>query len=200
MELHRYETIWLAGALALIVAFIGTVVYGSVGAGVTMVEDDGGTIDADTVADGSFEETATFRDPGVYRSGPNEYDVYVVARQFAFEPGSREPLRLPAGSRVTFHVTSADVVHGFNLVGTNVNTMVIPGQVATMSVDFEERADYGMVCHEYCGAAHHTMAGTIEVVPRAQYDAATETVQAAIDEPRKAKASGPATGPEEVTD
>jgi cytochrome c oxidase subunit 2 len=196
MELHRYERIWLAGALALVVAFIATVVYGSVGAGVTMVEDDGGTIDADTVAEGSFEETSNFREPGVYRSGPNEYDVYVVARQFAFEPGSREPLRLPAGSRVTFHVTSADVVHGFNLVGTNVNVMVIPGQVATMTVEFDEETDYGMVCHEYCGAAHHTMAGTVEVVPASQYDAANETVEAALEHP----ADGSVGDTVEVTD
>jgi cytochrome c oxidase subunit 2 len=194
MELHRYERIWLAGALALIVLFIATVVYGSVGAGIQMVEDDGGTIDPDTVAEGSFSQTDNFREPGVYQSGQNEYDVYVVARQFAFEPGSREPLRLPAGSRVTFHVTSADVVHGFNLVGTNVNTMVIPGQVATMTVEFEEETEYGMVCHEYCGAAHHTMAGSIDIVPRAQYDAANETVGAALADPGE-----PATAPVEVS-
>jgi cytochrome c oxidase subunit 2 len=183
MELHRYERFWLVGALALIVLFIATVVYGSVGAGVTMVEDDGGTIDPDTVAAGSFDDTANFREPGVYRRGENEYDVYVVARQFAFQPGTREPLRLPAGSRVTFHITSADVVHGFNLVGTNVNTMVIPGQVATITVEFDEQRAYGMICHEYCGAAHHTMGGRVEIVPRSEYEAAMESSQAGLDHP-----------------
>jgi cytochrome c oxidase subunit 2 len=96
--------------------------------------------------------------------------VYVVARQFLFDPGTSEPIRLPAGSTVTFHVTSADVVHGFDLADTNVNTMVIPGQVAKLTVEFDEPATYGIICHEYCGAGHHTMEGKVVVVPESEYD------------------------------
>jgi cytochrome c oxidase subunit 2 len=164
MEIHRYEKIWTAVALLLIVGFIATVTYGAVGAGVTMVSDSGGTIDA-----GSLDETE-FADPGVERVGENEYEVYVVARQFLFEPGTAEPIRVPANSEVTFYVTSADVTHGFEVAGTNVNVMVIPGQVAEITVRFDEPAEYGIVCHEYCGAGHHTMAGQLVVVPEDEYD------------------------------
>jgi cytochrome c oxidase subunit 2 len=170
MEIHRFEALWTAAALALIVLFIGTVAYGAVGAGVTMVEDDGGTIDAEAVAAGEYGAFDNFREPGVYRTGENEYDVYIVAKQFLFDPGTSEPIRVPADSHVTFHVTSSDVTHGFTLVGTNVNTMVIPGQVARISVRVEDPAEYGIVCHEYCGAAHHEMAGNMTVVPRDEFD------------------------------
>ncbi|WP_136686619.1 cytochrome c oxidase subunit II [Halorhabdus amylolytica] len=168
MEIHRFEKVWIAIALLLIVGFIATIAYGALGPGVKMVDASGGTIDPEAVAAG--ESGTAFDDPGVRQTGPNEYDVYVVARQFQFAPGTSQPIEVPAGSTVTFHITSPDVTHGFNIAGTNVNTMVIPGQVAELTVDFDETASYGIVCHEYCGGGHHTMEGTIEVVPQAEYD------------------------------
>jgi cytochrome c oxidase subunit 2 len=165
MEIHRFERIWIVASLVLIVGFIATVTYGAVGAGVQMVDDSGGTVEPD-----SLDQHPQFSTPGVYQSGPNEYDVYVVARQFRFQPGTAEPIRVPAGSTITFHVTSADVVHGFEVVGTNVNLMAIPGQVGEVTVRFEQPAEHGLVCHEYCGANHHSMAGQLVVVPSDQYE------------------------------
>lgn len=164
MEIHRFEKVWLVASLLLIVAFIGTIVYGAVGAGVAMVGDPGGTVNA---TDPTASEYV--REPGVYADPDGGVDVYVVARQFSFVPGSGEPIRLPADTAVTFYVTSADVTHGFNVVGTNLNTMVIPGQVAKLTVEFEEPGTYHVVCNEYCGAAHHAMEGTIVVVPASEY-------------------------------
>jgi cytochrome c oxidase subunit 2 len=71
---------------------------------------------------------------------------------------------------VTWKVTSPDVIHGFEVVGTNINAMVIPGQVATFTTIFPKTGTYGVICHEYCGAAHHTMQGQIEVVPPSEFD------------------------------
>lgn len=164
MEIHRFEKLWVALALLLIVGFIGTVTYGAVGAGVKMVDDSGGTVDAN-----ALNEHPKFGEPGTYQTGENEYDVYVVSRQFLFEPGTNQPIRVPAGSTVTFHITSSDVIHGFEVAGTNVNTMAIPGQVARVTVQFEEARTYGIICHEYCGAAHHTMEGQLQVVPQSEF-------------------------------
>jgi len=169
MEIHRFEKLWLGVGLVLIVGIIATVAYGAVGPGVAMVDDDGGEIDHETVANGNYEQ-ANFKSPGVRQVGENEYTVHVVARQFLFEPGTQEPIQVPAGSEVTFYVTSPDVIHGFSVAGTNLNTMVIPGQVAQFTTRFDEPGEHGIVCHEYCGAAHHTMAGTIEVVPQSQFN------------------------------
>ncbi|WP_136602108.1 cytochrome c oxidase subunit II [Salinigranum halophilum] len=167
MEIHRFEKLWVALALLLIVGFIGTVTYGAVGAGVKMVDDSGGTVDPNALND-----HPRFGEPGTYQTGENEYDVYVISRQFLFEPGTNEPIRVPAGSTVTFHITSSDVIHGFEVAGTNVNTMAIPGQVARVTVQFEETRNYGIICHEYCGAAHHTMEGQLQVVPQSEFSSA----------------------------
>jgi cytochrome c oxidase subunit 2 len=165
MEIHRFEKLWLAASLVLIVAFIGTITYGAVGPGVAMVSDSGGTVDP---ANPTASEN--FRAPGVYETSGGEYEVYVIARQFAFEPGTTNAIEVPADSTVTFYVTSADVQHGFNVVGTNINTMVIPGQVAQFTVQFDEPREYGIVCHEYCGSGHHTMAANLTVVPQSEFD------------------------------
>lgn len=165
MEIHRFEKIWIAVSLLLIVGFIATITYGAVGAGVKMVDDSGGTVDPQAV-----NQDPDFSEPGVRQVGENRYDVYIVAQQFLFRPGTSEAVRLPAGSTVTFYLTSTDVVHGFAVPGTNINVMVIPGQVSEITVQFEEPATYGMVCHEYCGAAHHQMEGRIEVVPADEFE------------------------------
>ena len=166
MHVHRFERLWLVAALALIVLFIGTVTYGAVGVGYGMVDATGGEVDPTDPTAGD-----SFREPGVYNgSEPGQYDVYIEAKQFLFVPGTSEPVRVPANSTVTFHVTSTDVLHGFEVVGTNINTMAVPGQVATVTVEFDEPDSYGLVCNEYCGSGHHTMEGTLEVVPPAQYN------------------------------
>ena len=169
MEIHKYEKLWLAGALLLIVGFIATVSYGAVGAGVEMIGNDGGQVDP-----GSLDQHPKFGEPGTYASEDGSYDVYVVAQQFAFVPGTQEPVRVPANSEVTFHVTSRDVIHGYEIVGTNANTMAIPGQVATMTVEFNEAGEYGLLCNEYCGSAHHAMEGKIVVVPQDEWNESME--------------------------
>jgi cytochrome c oxidase subunit 2 len=162
VNIHRYEKLWLAGALLLIVIFIATVTYGAVGVGIEMVSASGGTIAADSISD-----DARFADPRVEQVGENEYEAYVIAQRFLFRPSE---IQVPANSRVTFYVTSPDVLHGFEVAGTNLNTMVIPGQITEVTVEFDEPATYGVVCSEYCGAAHHTMAGTLEVVPESEWE------------------------------
>jgi cytochrome c oxidase subunit 2 len=168
MDIHRFEKGWLVAGLVLIVFFIATVAYVSAVTGVDMVDDSGGDIDVDNVT-----QHEDFSEPGVERVGENEYDAYVVAQQFVFRPGS-EPfgaIRVPANSTVNFYVTSQDVVHGFQIVGTNVNVMVVPGQISEITVEFDEPDEYGILCNEYCGSGHADMGGSIEVVPRDEWNA-----------------------------
>ena len=171
MHIHRFEKVWLAIALVFILALISSVVYGAVGPGIEMVDAEGGTVDPQNLEDSAFA------DPGVERVGENEYEVYVVAEQFAFNPGSQEYgiIRVPANSEVTFYVTSSDVIHGFELAGTNMNTMAVPGQVSKVTVEFGDPATYGLLCNEYCGPAHHAMEGKVVVVPESQYEGPGET-------------------------
>ena len=93
---------------------------------------------------------------------PNKYEAYILAQAWNFQPGE---IRVPVGSTVTFYLTSKDVQHGFLLEGTNVNMMVLPGEVARLTATFDEPGEYNFVCHEYCGVGHHTMYGQLIVEP-----------------------------------
>jgi len=84
----------------------------------------------------------------------------VLAQIWRFDPGE---IRIPAGSEITFYVTSKDVQHGFKIMDTNINLMVLPGQVSKLKTTFENPGTYDVVCHEYCGIGHHTMYGQIIV-------------------------------------
>jgi cytochrome c oxidase subunit 2 len=165
MRIHTYEKVWLALSLLLIVGFISTVAYGAVGAGVTMVGDQG-----ETVAPDDLDDSERFSEPRVVRTNDG-VEAYVVAQQFVFQPGE---IVLPANSRVTLYITSADVIHGFEVVGTNLNTMVIPGQIAELTFDTGEPAEYGVVCHEYCGSGHHDMEALLRVVPQDEFQPADD--------------------------
>ena len=162
MHIHAYEKLWLALSIVLILALIGTVTYGAVGPGVAMVADSQSTIDST-----ALDEDERFSEPRVEQVGENEYEAYVVAYQFGFEP---DPIVVPANSTVTLHVTSRDVIHGFEVVGTNANTMVVPGEVSELTVETDEPTEYGLVCNEYCGAGHHVMEGKIHVVSQSEFE------------------------------
>jgi cytochrome c oxidase subunit 2 len=79
---------------------------------------------------------------------------------FSFDPAR---LVVPAGKRITFYLTSGDVVHGFYIPKTDVNMMAVPGWVNTMSHTFAKRGTYLLICHEYCGIGHQDMFAKIEV-------------------------------------
>jgi cytochrome c oxidase subunit 2 len=92
--------------------------------------------------------------------------VRVIAQQYEFVPSC---VRVPAATPVKFRLTSADVVHGFLLPDTNVNTMVVPGFVAEVRTTFATPGDYAMPCHEFCGLGHQAMWAHVSVVPKEQF-------------------------------
>jgi cytochrome c oxidase subunit II len=92
--------------------------------------------------------------------------VRLIAEQYDFVPHCVE---VPVNTPVKFRLTSADVVHGFLLPDTNVNTMVVPGFVSEVRTRFASTGDYPMPCHEYCGLGHHAMWTRVSVVPVEQF-------------------------------
>jgi cytochrome c oxidase subunit 2 len=92
--------------------------------------------------------------------------VRLIAEQYDFVPRC---VQVPAGTPVKFRLTSADVVHGFLLPDTNVNTMVVPGFVAEVRTSFAAAGEYAMPCHEFCGLGHHAMWAHVSVVPKEQF-------------------------------
>jgi cytochrome c oxidase subunit 2 len=151
---HLYELAWILPSFAIPVGMLVALVVTAFGAGVHL-PGDAGRIDPARVAE-TWE-------PGVKEIAPGRYEVRMISQIWAFAPAE---IRVPAGSTVHFYATSRDVVHGLFIPRTNVNAMLLPGQVAHVEARFDRPGEYPVICHEYCGIAHHTMAGRIVVEPR----------------------------------
>lgn len=96
--------------------------------------------------------------------------VRMLAQQYSFVPHC---VTVPADTPVTFRLTSADVIHGFIVADTNVNTMVVPGYVSDVRSSFHRVGSYTMPCHEFCGLGHAGMAAQVRVVAREEFPALT---------------------------
>jgi cytochrome c oxidase subunit 2 len=153
MNVPFYERLWMWAAGALIVAFVATVLVTGIG-GALQPPSHVETIDPAQV----FKDPR-FAHPGVAADSTGA-TVVAVAMMFAFNPSV---IRVPAGKPVTFRMTSADVTHGFLVVGTNANTMLVPGYVSQFTTVFRQPGEYLIVCHEYCGLGHHLMAAKLIV-------------------------------------
>ena len=103
---------------------------------------------------------------GAAREPDGSVTVRLVAVQFDFVPRC---VRVPADTPIRFRLTSADVVHGFLLPVTNVNTMVVPGFVAEVRTRFKSPGEYDMPCHEFCGMGHHGMIAHVSVIPKEKF-------------------------------
>ncbi|HET9653439.1 MAG TPA: hypothetical protein VFP36_14675 [Usitatibacter sp.] len=94
--------------------------------------------------------------------------VRLVAQQYSFEPNC---ILVPANVPVTFRGTASDVIHGFVVTGTNANTMLVPGFVATFTTTFPKPGEQLMPCHEYCGTGHEAMWAHVQVIPADEFRA-----------------------------
>jgi cytochrome c oxidase subunit 2 len=96
----------------------------------------------------------------VIEHAEDRYEIHMLAMMWQFEP---EEIELPVGATADFYLTSDDVLHGFQILGTNVNLMAVPGAVNYARVRFDEPGEYRVVCHEYCGSEHQEMMSWIIV-------------------------------------
>lgn len=92
--------------------------------------------------------------------------VRAIGQQYSFTP---QCIVVPTGTPINFRATSADVVHGFLIDGTTVNTMLVPGYVSTISTRFETPGERHMPCHEFCGTGHEGMWGKLRVIDKTAF-------------------------------
>ncbi|MGB9632419.1 MAG: cytochrome c oxidase subunit II [Chloroflexaceae bacterium] len=151
---YLFEVAWILPSVAIPVAVITAVVITAFAVGLR-VPDIAGRIEPKAIA-----VTEPFDEPGLRELAPGKYQAAMIAQVFLFTPNEIE---VPAGSEVTFVLTSRDVIHGFKIVGTPVNMMVVPGQISKLTVRFDRPGEYLIVCHEYCGSGHHVMSGKVIV-------------------------------------
>lgn len=165
MHLHKYEKVWIVFGLASLVLFLLIIGFAAFWKG-THPQSHIETIDPQNVeANESFQPDNL----GLTEVADGKYVVNMVASAFNYDFGTEDDgtatktIRVPKGSTVLFQVTSKDVVHGFQVAGTNVNMMVEPGHISRFESVMKNNGEFTVVCNEYCGIGHHLMFGTVEV-------------------------------------
>jgi cytochrome c oxidase subunit 2 len=127
------------------------------------------TIDPTTLhLGGEFAESNL----GTAQERDGSLTVRLIGGQFGFAP---DCTKVAVDKPVKFRLTSTDVIHGFLLPSTNVNTMVVPGFVAEVRTRFTRPGIYRMPCNEFCGAGHHAMWARVSVVPKDQFQSLAPT-------------------------
>lgn len=154
MNVEFYERIWMWLAVGVLVIFAGAVLLS---AGVAAVHPPS---HMETVDPQALKQYPEFARPAVRTQADGSVVVSVVASMYSFAP---DPIQVPANKPVTFRITSEDVIHGFEVVGTNANAMAIPGYVSQFTITFAKPGEYIIGCNEYCGLAHHNMVGRLIV-------------------------------------
>ena len=163
--LERYENIWFGIAVVISVLLFVAVLTSFISGTYSAIQGEGahhitgvtnGRLDPRNLA------ATPFAQPGLRENPDGTLEAFVVARAFAFQPAA---LRVPAGRPVTIHITSADVMHGYQVEGTNINATAIPGQVASFTTTFRRPGTLSLICNEYCGVGHHNMLGRVVVEP-----------------------------------
>jgi cytochrome c oxidase subunit II len=163
--------VWLT--IGALVVGIVAIIYSVQEIGIHL-PDRTATVDPMEVARGN---EPPFDAPGLYQVGPNQYEAVVIARAFSFDTGETMTvqdaatgrdmqvgvLRIPQGATVDFIATSQDVLHGMKIVHTNVNIMLIPGEVSRVRHTFTESTELQLLCMEYCGLGHSQMFGKVIV-------------------------------------
>ena len=162
MKVDLYERIWMWGVGVMLALFFASTAMAALGKKMhppSHIE----TIDPATVL-----RDARFRSQGVSVDPQGGIHVSVVGLMFAWLPAD---FTVPAGKPITFHITSPDVTHGFEIVRTNGQTMVVPGYISQFTTQFMDPGEYLIACNEYCGTGHHVMASRMHVVPAAGWQA-----------------------------
>ncbi len=89
-----------------------------------------------------------------------------IGQQYSFTP---QCLVVPAETPITLRATSADVVHGLLIEGTNINTMLVPGYVSELPIQFKAAGEHVMPCQEFCGVGHQGMWAKVKVVDKTAF-------------------------------
>lgn len=90
--------------------------------------------------------------------------IKAVGHQWRWELSATQA---QVGAPVEFHVTAADVNHGFGLYDPDLKlvaqTQAMPGYTNVLHHVFTRPGRYRVLCLEYCGLVHHGMIAEIAV-------------------------------------
>jgi len=157
MHMHKLEKIWLTIGIGALIVFLAVI-----GISAFYLGNKPPSCLA-TVNPEKVDQQAPFNKPGLHKvEGKDwDYELVFVASAFNYNPGT---VKVPYGAKVKVIATTKDVIHGFEVAGTNINMMLEPGYVSEFTTTFDKAGQYLILCNEYCGSGHQLMSAKIEVV------------------------------------
>jgi cytochrome c oxidase subunit II len=85
--------------------------------------------------------------------------IEITAERFSFNPSE---IRVKTGTRLEIRLTSEDTMHGFHILGTDIDLELPKRGRGVASVTFQPTAGrYTFECSRLCGAGHAFMRGVI---------------------------------------
>jgi cytochrome c oxidase subunit 2 len=105
---------------------------------------------------------------------PPGTDAYMLAFRFGWTPD----LVLQEDTKYTIWISSADVLHGFSIVGQNLNLQIAPKHGFGATITPTEPGRYRIICNEYCGLGHQNMTNFMTVVTASEMVATQKTIAA----------------------
>ena len=97
--------------------------------------------------------------PPLSASAQDTQIVEIVAERFSFNPSE---IRVKAGTPLEIRLTSEDTMHGFRILGTDIDLELPKRGRGVASVMFQPTAGrYTFECSRLCGAGHSFMRGVI---------------------------------------
>jgi cytochrome c oxidase subunit II len=94
--------------------------------------------------------------------------VRALGQRYSFTPSC---ITVPTDTPITIRATSADVIHGILIEGTNINTMLVPGYVSVITAQFQTPGEHLMPCQEFCSIGHEGMWGRVKVIDKTSFKA-----------------------------
>ncbi|MFS8055606.1 cytochrome c oxidase subunit II [Rhizobium sp. BR 317] len=159
---ERVERRWATISVLIIVFLAGMAAFAGIHQA-TMPQASVETTDPTTIhLQGEFIESNL----GSALEPDGSVTVRAIGQQYSFSPSC---IVVPAQTPLTFRATSADVVHGILIQGTNVNTMLVPGYVSVLKATFDKPGDHLMPCQEFCSVGHEGMWGKVKVVDKQEF-------------------------------
>jgi cytochrome c oxidase subunit 2 len=164
---ERVERRWAALSIVLIVLLAGLAAFAGIHQA-TMPQARVETIEPATIhMNGEFIESNL----GSAVEPDGSVTVRAVGQQYSFTP---QCMIVPSDTPINFRATSPDVIHGFLIQGTNVNTMLVPGYISQIAARFSTPGDHLMPCQEFCGVGHEGMWAKVKVVSKPEFLKASE--------------------------
>jgi cytochrome c oxidase subunit 2 len=159
---ERVERRWAAVSIAILVLLVAIATFAALHLA-AMPQSRVETVDPRTLhLAGEFIESNL----GSAVEPDGSVTVRAIGQQYSFTPSC---ILAPTEVLITFRATSADVVHGFLITGTNINLMLVPGYVSSLEARFDTPGERLMPCHEFCSVGHEGMWGRIKIIDRVAF-------------------------------